>query len=177
VVVLFRGPFDFTTRLDRRLGWSRSARGAQEVQQRTYHDLAAGRRIEVRLHGRLRVEGLVGNRIPSLVLFGVYEALLLEEELLASAWLPGAGGRGGAHPRICDGVLVVRVCGAHEVVVGNEGFGGQLLEDGGALVAEQLGLDGGFGGRALDLLTVSGGRGWGGQRLRPSSRARRSPCT
>jgi hypothetical protein len=177
VVVLFRRPLDFTARLDRRLGWSSSARGAQEVQQGTYHELAAGWRIEVRLHGRLGVEGLVGNRVPSLVLLGVYEALLLEEELRASAGLPGAGGRGGAHPRICDGVLVVRVCGAHEMVVCDEGFGGQLLEDGGALVAEQLGLDGGFGGRALDLLAVSGGRGSGGQRLRPSGHARPSPCT
>lgn len=59
-----------------------------------------------------------------------------------------------AYPSICDGVLVVRVGGAHEVVVGHEGSGGELLEQGGALVAEQLRVDAGFRRRALDLEAV-----------------------
>lgn len=39
-------------------------------------------------------------------------------------------------------------------MVGDEGFGGELLEDGGALVAKQLGFDTGFGRRLLDLQTM-----------------------
>ena len=59
-----------------------------------------------------------------------------------------------AYPCVCDGILVVGVCRADEVIVGHEGFGGELLENGGALIAEQLGLYAGFGRRLLDLQAV-----------------------
>lgn len=54
---------------------------------------------------------------------------------------------------------MVGVGRADEVVVGDKGFGGELLEDGSALVAEQLGLYASFSRRLLDLQSVLIGAG------------------
>ena len=76
-----------------------------------------------------------------------------------SAPKPAAGGRQGSYPCVCDGVLVVGVGCADEMVIGDESFGSKLLEDGGAPVAEQLGVHACFGRRLLDLQSVLIGAG------------------
>ena len=58
------------------------------------------------------------------------------------------------YPGVCDGILVIGIGGADEVVVRDEGFGGELLEDGSTLIAEQFGFDSGFGRCLLDLQSM-----------------------
>lgn len=79
VVIFFRRPFHFASRLDGRLQYV-----SQPFELRwviLYHDLSPSRRFNPWLYLRLWVKALVGDRVPALVLLLINEAFLLQQEL------------------------------------------------------------------------------------------------